>query len=263
MTSSRPAERLFAQRPKKRSRLSAEVVARIERAILLGELVAGDRLPTESELCDEFGVSRTVVREATQILAARGLIEARQGQGTIVATNRSSSLGVALAVLLIRSDLTVGDVLDARAALETQLAPLAARNATTDDIRLIEQTLDELTTAVDASDWATAEERHLAFHLTLLGALNLPALDVILRPLSEIIFISATPPQPNAPELWDLDQHRGIAEAVAAHDEHAALAAMHAHFASTEESDYTPLRRQRFREAPGSRKIIDRLDGTP
>jgi DNA-binding FadR family transcriptional regulator len=239
--------------------LSAEIVIQIERQILLGALVAGDRLPIESAIADQFGVSRTVVRDAMQILAARGLIEVRQGQGTSVAANRGASLGAALVALLMRSDLTMGEVLDARAALETQLAPLVARNASKADKQLIGQTLEQYADAVCAREWSAAADRHLAFHLSLVKALNLPALEVILRPLSEIILISSAPPRPDAPELWDVDLHRLIADAVVAHDEEAIVTAMRRHFAATEAGDYAEFRREPFRAAPGARTAIDRL----
>ena len=61
-------------------RLSDQVADMLMRAISEGRLAPGARLPSERALCDQFGVSRTVVREAVMILAAKGLIEVQVGK---------------------------------------------------------------------------------------------------------------------------------------------------------------------------------------
>src|ERR671923_1437561 len=114
---------------------SASIASDIEELILRGDLPHGQRLPTEGELGEVLGVSRSVVRDAVRMLAARGLLEVRQGQGTVVAAPSDEAFGNAMLGLLMRSGLTMGDVIEARTALETQLAPLMAVNATSEDLR--------------------------------------------------------------------------------------------------------------------------------
>src|SRR5918994_2870390 len=116
-----------------------QVVQDLERRILSGELRAGERLPTEGELGSELGVSRTVIRDAVRTLTTRRLVRVRHGFGMEVAPPSDLPLAHALADLLMRSDVTVGQVLDAREALDRQLAPLAARNATEDDVATMAQ----------------------------------------------------------------------------------------------------------------------------
>src|SRR5918996_6271200 len=111
-----------------------QVVRALERRILSGELRAGERLPTEGELGVELGVSRTVIRDAVRTLTTRRLVRVRHGFGMEVAPPSDLPLSQALADLLMRADVTVGQVLDARAALDRQLAPLAARNSTDADV---------------------------------------------------------------------------------------------------------------------------------
>ena len=66
-----------------------QVVQQIQEGIRSGSLVPGQRLPTERELGESFGVSRAVVREALKVLAAMGLVESRQGSGNYFAPTRS------------------------------------------------------------------------------------------------------------------------------------------------------------------------------
>ena len=73
---------LFAKVPRKR--LYQRVVGQILDMIISGKLQVGDRLPSEAELCDQFGVSRTVIREATKSLAERGLLYSQPGRGTFM-----------------------------------------------------------------------------------------------------------------------------------------------------------------------------------
>src|SRR5437899_4764212 len=65
--------------PVRQSRASGEIVSQIERAIFAGELHAGDRLQSERELAEQFGVSRITVRDALRVLEARGLIRVKVG----------------------------------------------------------------------------------------------------------------------------------------------------------------------------------------
>src|ERR687888_2810402 len=129
-----------------------QVVLDLERRILGGELRAGERLPTEGELGLELGVSRTVIRDAVRTLATRRLVRVRHGFGMEVAPPSDLPLAQALADLLVRSDVTVGEVLDARAALDRQLAPLAARNSTDADVAQIRFQLDRFATAAAEGD---------------------------------------------------------------------------------------------------------------
>src|ERR671923_2132745 len=97
---------------------SQQVVLDLERRIFTGELRAGDRLPTEEELTLQLGVSRTVVRDAIRNLSTRNLVRVRHGFGMKVAPHSDLSFAHALVDLLMRTDLSVGQVLDAREALD-------------------------------------------------------------------------------------------------------------------------------------------------
>ncbi len=69
---------------KRRDRLCVQVAEQIRDSIVSGHVEAGDRLPPERELCERFGVSRTVLREAIRFLEGEGLLTTRSGSGTYV-----------------------------------------------------------------------------------------------------------------------------------------------------------------------------------
>lgn len=105
--------------------LAQRVVAGLKDKIFAGELPLGEKLPSEAELIDEFGVSRTVVREAVTRLRAEGLIETFQGRGSFVlAVPEPSSFRVESAALRTHRD--VLDMVDFRLGIESETAALAA-----------------------------------------------------------------------------------------------------------------------------------------
>ena len=212
-------------------RLSDRVAADLERRIVLGEPGAGERLPTELELCELFGVSRSVVRDALRTLAARGLVRVGPGQGIVVTAPSDEAFGQALLLLLARSGFTMREVTEARAAVEISLAPLAAARGTAEDWAQMEQHLNELANSVEEGDWRRAHSEHLGFHLALLRSVRLPALEILLKPMHEVIVLSSVPPT-DTPELWDVSAHPPILEALQKGDAEGAEVALEEHFNS-------------------------------
>ncbi|BDY28492.1 FadR/GntR family transcriptional regulator [Mycolicibacterium mageritense] len=104
---------------------SQRVVAGLKDKILAGDLPPGHKLPSEAELIDEFGVSRTVVREAVTRLRAEGLVETFQGRGSFVlAVPEPTSFTVESAAIRTHHD--VLDMVDFRLGVECEAAALAA-----------------------------------------------------------------------------------------------------------------------------------------
>jgi GntR family transcriptional repressor for pyruvate dehydrogenase complex len=225
----------------------AQVVLALERRILSGELKSGQRLPTEGELGLELGVSRTVVRDAVRTLTNRQLVRVRHGFGMEVAPPSDLAFSHALADLLMRANVTVGDVLDARAALDRQLAPLAARNATDEDIDQMERQLERFAAAAAGGEDAVAQDSHLEIHLGLVRAMHLPALELLLKPMAEVILLSSVRPAPD-PARWEVDSHRPLLAALRARDEQLLLEAVDIHFAALRTEAYDSFRAGLFRE---------------
>jgi DNA-binding FadR family transcriptional regulator len=210
---------------------SERLVSALERQILSGRLAPGTRLPTEGELCDYLNVSRSVIRDAIRALVARGLVTVRQGRGMSVAMPSDAAFSRALLTLLARSGLTMGDVVQARATIETRLIRLAVDSGTEADWQHLEETLTNFAEAAAAGDDAAAGEAHLAFHYGIIAALHQPALDLMLKPLTEIILVSsAASLVRSSADDWDVQGHRPILDALEAGDADAAEKAMVAHF---------------------------------
>jgi GntR family transcriptional repressor for pyruvate dehydrogenase complex len=224
-----------------------QVILALERRILSGELRAGERLPTEGELGQELGVSRTVIRDAVRTLATRRLVRVRHGFGMEVAPPSDLPLAQALADLLMRSDVTVREVLEARETLDRQLAPVVARNATDDDVARMAGQLDRFATAAAEGDAAAAQDAHVEFHLGYVAAMHLPALELMLKPMAEVILLSSVRPSPDA-AFWEVDSHRPLVAALDARDEQALVRAVEHHFAVLRAPAYDRFRTARFCE---------------
>lgn len=123
----------FAQSIKKQT-LAEQVAEAIKEAILAGEWVAGAALPTEPELAEAFGVSRAVVRDATRMLAARGLVEAQHGRGVFVTASQVEAFGEALLLALRRAGATTWDVEQFEQIVYPELFALAASAATDEEL---------------------------------------------------------------------------------------------------------------------------------
>ena len=217
--------------------LSDRVAIDLGTQIIHGELGPGERLPSEAELCGLYRVSRSVIRDAVRTLAGRGLIDVRQGLGMLVSQPTDAPFAQALIVLLMRADLTIADVREGRAQIETQLAPLAATRGLDSDWDAMESSLAIYADAVTGRDWDVARDAHLAFHCALLEAIRLPSLTIILKPMQQVILLCSLPPQISGNELsrvWtdsDVQIHRPVLAALRSHDPQAAHAAMAAQFA--------------------------------
>jgi len=98
--------------PVRRTKVYEEVAERIRRLIVEGRLHPGDRLPPERELAEHLGVSRTSVRDAIRVLELIGLLEPRQGDGTVVRDRTPDSLTQPLASVLIRNKALPAALLD-------------------------------------------------------------------------------------------------------------------------------------------------------
>ncbi|MFF1732078.1 FadR/GntR family transcriptional regulator [Streptomyces sp. NPDC058247] len=182
--------------PPVRAPKTAELIAsRLRRRIVRRELDAGDSLPPETELMEQFGVSRPTLREAFRILEAESLISIRRGArgGAQV---MSPDLGVAARYvgLMLQTDrVQVGDVYQARMVIEPAAAAMLAERRTTQDLEDLRACIEELRemveagTKVGAADpvaWSMGTQR---FHDLVLERAKNPALAILAGMLREVI----------------------------------------------------------------------------
>ena len=118
-------------RPVSVERVSQVIVDQVKLLMREGQLTIGDRLPSERDLCQRFGVSRVTVREALRVLEANGLIAVRVGArgGAFVASPTKERLSEGLADLMTLSSLTPRDVTEARTVIELGILPAGTDGA--------------------------------------------------------------------------------------------------------------------------------------
>jgi DNA-binding FadR family transcriptional regulator len=216
-------------------RISEVIVDQIRLLIRSGQLSAGDRLPSERELCDRFGVSRVTVREALRVLEANGLVEIRVGArgGAFVTAPSSRMVGEGLADLISMSSLTAMEVTEARIVFELGLVPLVCERATEKDIAELYAICDRSAAALQADeyDMALSAEWHTRFahasHNRAVALLAESLHDPLLRSLQE-----ARSTEPAHGRLG-VDEHRALVDAVAERDSARAVELMSTHLSRT------------------------------
>lgn len=124
---------LYQPRPRRFDEVASAILARIRS----GELKPGDRLPPERQLVDDFGVSRTAVREALRSLAAQGLIDSHVGRGTFVRQPTLRHLASEISLFLGRRRTSAPDVRSARLLVEAEVAARAASQRTDADVQAL------------------------------------------------------------------------------------------------------------------------------
>src|SRR5918911_693694 len=118
----------------RRTRLRDRAADQLLEMVISGGLEPGERLPPERELCGHLGVSRTVVREALNLLEARGLISIEHGRGAVVSGDSTHAVRDTLGLLLRVQPKVLWELLEIRRILEVEVPGLAAERARPDDV---------------------------------------------------------------------------------------------------------------------------------
>jgi GntR family transcriptional repressor for pyruvate dehydrogenase complex len=164
------------------SRLYEQIVQQVEDSIHKGALKPGDQLPPERELAEQFGVSRTAVREAVKALREKGLVEAYPGRGTFITDGSSHSIRQSLDRLMRSGREGFAFLAETREILEPELAALATTRADDEALRAMR----EQVAVMDESkqDPEAFIEADLDFHLALAEAAGNP---IILSLIDSIV----------------------------------------------------------------------------
>jgi GntR family transcriptional repressor for pyruvate dehydrogenase complex len=167
-------------------KLSARVSREIEAAIFKDGLKPAARLPTETDLCRSFGVSRTVVREALQRLAARGLVRSVAGSGSYVASTTLADLERCLALLSRRSADRKAflEMLDLRLLVETELAGRVAKASPASSVAAMRAAVRQMKASLDDPDVFARSDT--AFHSAIVDGAGHALFGAILKPLSPL-----------------------------------------------------------------------------
>ncbi|MFB6887932.1 FadR/GntR family transcriptional regulator [Kitasatospora sp. NPDC056327] len=155
-------------------------IEQLREQLSAGVWPVGSRIPTEHELAERLGIGRNTVREAIRVLVHAGMLVSRQGEGTFV---RSTSDPAAVLRGVQRSG--VRDVLEVRAALETEAARLAALRHTPEDVRRMRAALAREAEVIAAHPERAGREatveHDLEFHTAVVEAAHNPALTEVYR----------------------------------------------------------------------------------
>ena len=224
------------------SRLYEQIVKQIEESIFSNSLKPGDQLPAERDLAEQFGVSRTAVREAIKTLREKGLVEPYSGRGTFVTNEQSQAIRHSLdRFVKVNPSDGFSQLAEARAILEPEIAALAA-------LRRDEQQVSAMREAVTAMDESRNApdayiQADLDFHLALAEAAGnqiiLSLVDSVvglLRAQRIRIFQSE-----GGPERGQF-HHKRILEAVEQRDSVRARQFMRAHLEQVGEDSTAPSR---------------------
>jgi DNA-binding FadR family transcriptional regulator len=186
--------------------------------------------PNEADLCQQLGVSRTILREAIKVLADKGMVEVRRRSGT-KATPRPAWNQLDADILGWRAELGpdagfLRDLCEVRLAIEPTAAGFAAVRATADEIASIERCLAEREARVRVSKLAEAVDLNLAFHAAVVNACRNPLLQQLNRAIrhpmrTALCYTTGL----HAADLVDVAAHRKLFEAIRRHDPMKARAA--------------------------------------
>ena len=167
--------------------LSDKVAKAITEAIVSGRIERGQQLDSERELADQFGVSRTVIREAVRSLAAQGLVETGSGRGVQVSGVDGDAVSRSMGLYLRRNPaIDYARVHEVRSGLEIQIAGLAAERATPDDLSHLAKVNKELGLARPKDERAATLD--LELHSAVAAATHNPLFVVMLDSISDVLF---------------------------------------------------------------------------
>lgn len=214
-----------------KGRAADQLVQQLMAKIRSGEYADGAPLPPERNLMEEFGISRTVVREAVHALSSQGLVEARPRHRPIV---RKPGYDAAVTVLesvvgqLLQDPGGVRNLFDTRILIEAGLARHAAQDATRDDIAELKAALDANAAAIEDSDLFYRTD--MTFH----GVLYRLPRNPVLPALHKAYTTWLEPHWSQMPRLPDRNRanfkaHQAIFEAILMRDPDAAEAALRSH----------------------------------
>jgi len=208
-----------------RPRLYEQVVTQIQAWIAENRVGVGDRLPPERELAARLGVSRATVSQALVAMEVAGMVSVRHGDGVILMEPAGSTKMISA---LRQHAQQIPEIIEAREALETKLAALAAVRRTEQDLRAIDDALDVMERDIEAG--GRGVEGDELFHAAVTAAGHSRLLAKLMIEISDLVRETRIESlgQPDRP-INSLHGHRKVADAIRARNADAAVEAMRAH----------------------------------
>lgn len=225
--------------------LSSKIQTQIEQSILQKQFLPGDKLPTEKELCEMFGVSRTALREALKMLSIQGLVKIRKGSGIYVSESSADHIIKPMSHYLqmnLDSELIL-QVVEVRKMFEPQIAWMAAKNRDEGDLVFLKKNVEEL----ERSDEYNSEQQgeiDQQFHMKICEATKNPIIPLQMEPIFRLMPRIRTIVYKLVDSALSeaVDYHQKIYGAIRDQDASAAREAMMGHLAVAEEHSHQILR---------------------
>lgn len=211
-----------------------KVFAFLREQLIDGALKPGDRLVSERDLAFQLGVSRPILREALRALAVLGVVEIRQGVGTIVQQTNVSVLGDFFAFATAQHSNLIDDVMQARIAIECQSVRLACERATRSDFEQLSAALKGITDTINEPESGSMADHE--FHAALVASGHSETLSTLYGAISGLLLRSHCDRRQLLTQIEDgraylIGHHRRIFDALISRDADHADGVLRQHFA--------------------------------
>jgi GntR family transcriptional regulator, transcriptional repressor for pyruvate dehydrogenase complex len=211
-------------------KISGEIVVEIKRLISDGVFLPEDKLPSETELSNQFGVGRSSVREALSMLAAAEIIETRQGEGTFVRKIQIGNYIPPLALSIVTEKQQTLHLLEMRQFVESGIVELASIRRDENDIKEIRKTLLDLEMKLELGE--PEMEADFNFHMAVASASKNPLLIQTIENLAHVMkqSIEYAYKEKNLERRWQsLLEHKDIFFHIEKKDPQGAVSALKRH----------------------------------
>jgi GntR family transcriptional repressor for pyruvate dehydrogenase complex len=239
--------------------LSKMVESQIEDAIRSKVLLPGEKISSEQELCRQFKVSRTAVREALRMLSARGLVSIEKGRGIFIQSPSAETVTdpIHLYLQMQGEKNYILDVVHARQIIEPQIAASAAEYHTDEDAEKLKKDFQDLVSS--EGDYNELSRLDMLFHLDIAKASENSLIPLILEPIQRLaprikssVYATVADAKQSAIE-W----HERILEAILRHDSEGARTAMMRHLEIAERHDRQIISQLRSGKPISREKAVD------
>lgn len=224
--------------PIKPKKVSSQIADQIRASILAGDFSPGDKLPTERDLAEMFGVSRPSVREALNSLASAGLVMSYQGGGTVVMSLVETTARNPLGELIRTQQDRALDVIEVRKCMESWTAYYAAQRALPEDIRRMEEIVSGMERNLEGL--LPSEDLDANFHIVIARASHnivwlhlMQSLFDAMKEFQQSVWMAVYITGEDHHQLYL--HHRSIFEAIKARDPEASRVAMMEHLTFAEQ----------------------------
>ena len=217
----------------KHESLSAQIIKSLTEYFFSGSLLAGSKLPSERQLAETLGVSRSAVRDAIQSLGLLGIVDLRHGDGTYLRDTGSELLPRVIEWGLFLGERRLMDLIEARQQIEVSLAGLAARRRTDEDVAALRVLLERMDHASDRVDFVDID---ITFHAAIATVARNSVLADVLSNITSLIRVWMSRSIEAAGETaTSNEEHRRVLEAIAEGNARGAQSAMRAHMRHAEQ----------------------------